>query len=175
MKRILWCALAAVLVLAPSGCKQKKAETPGAATAGTPMASTVRMNDARVAGQLVSGFYGIENGAWRWTGKQFTVALATPAGAAQRGAVLELKLTVPPVTIEKLQSVALSGSVNGSTLAAETYSQPGQYSYRREIPAAALTGDPTKIAFQLDKAIAPSGADLRELGIIVSSAGLRAK
>jgi hypothetical protein len=174
MKRILWCALAAVLVLAPSGCKQKRAET-GAGAVATQLAGTVRMNDARVAGQLVSGFYGIENGAWRWTGKQFTVALATPAGAAQRGAVLELKLTVPPVTIEKLQSVALSGSVNGSALAAETYSQPGQYSYRREIPAAAITGDSTKIAFQLDKAIAPSGADLRELGIIVSSAGLQAK
>ena len=53
--------------------------------------------------QLVSGFYGIETGAWRWTGKQFAVALGTPAGAAQKGAVLELKLTVPPVTIEKLK------------------------------------------------------------------------
>jgi hypothetical protein len=174
MKQISWCALAVALALAPSGCKQKKSET-GAGTAPAPMASIVRMNDSRVAGQLLSGFYGIENGAWRWTAKQFTLALATPAGAAQRGAVLELKLTVPPVTIQRLQKVELSANVNGSALPAETYTEPGQFSYRREISGAVLAGNSARIAFQLDKAMAPSGADLRELGVIVSSASLQAK
>jgi hypothetical protein len=176
MTRLSCCALAAALALALPGCKQRKVETrPSGGEAASRLATTVHTNDARSAGQLLSGFYGIENGAWRWTGKQFTVALGVPAGAAQKGAVLELKLTVPPVTIEKLQSVTLSGSVDGAALAPETYTKPGQYSYRRDIPATALKGDSAKASFQLDKAMPPAGADLRELGIIVSAAGLESK
>ncbi len=175
MKQLSWFVLAAALVLAPSGCKQQKVRTSAAEDAAPRLASNVRMGEGRSAGHLVSGFYGIENGAWRWTAKQFTLLLGTPAGAAQRGAVLEIKLTVPPVTIEKLQSVTLSGMVNGAALSPETYTKPGQYSYRREIPAAAITGDPTKASFQLDKAMPPAGGDARELGIIVTAAGLEAK
>lgn len=176
MKQLSWCALAAALAFAPLGCKQQKVATrPTVEETASRLASTVHMGDARSAGQLLSGFYGIENNAWRWTGKRFTVALGTPAGAAQKGAVLELKLTVPPVTIEKLQSVTLSGSVNGTALAPETYSRPGQYSYRRDVPASALAGDTVKASLQLDKAMPPAGADARELGIIVSSAALVSK
>ncbi len=164
-----------LLVLATPGCKQRTVETRPAAGEPARLATTVHTNDARSAGQLLSGFYGIENGAWRWTGREFAVALGTPAGAAQKGAVLELKLTVPPVTIEKLQSVTLSASMNGAALAPETYTKPGQYSYRRDIPATALSGDSAKVNFQLDKAMPPAGADVRELGIIVSSAGLESK
>jgi hypothetical protein len=176
MKQLSWFVLTAGLVLAPSGCKQQKPRTRVAVEDAVPrLSTTVRMADARAAGQLVSGFYGIENGAWRWTGKQFTLELGIPAGAAQRGAVVEVKLTVPPVTIEKLQSVTLSGTVNGSALSPETYTKPGQYSYRREIPPAAFTGDSAKASFHLDKAMPPAGGDARELGIIVSTAGLQAK
>ncbi len=164
-----------LLVLSAPACKQKVETRPTVEETTPRLASTVHTNDARSAGQLLSGFYGIENGAWRWTGKQFTVSLGTPAEAAQKGAVLELKLTVPPVTIEKLQSVTLSGAVNGSALAPETYTKPGQYTYRRDVPASALAADPVKAAFQLDKAMPPDGADLRELGIIVSAAGLESK
>lgn len=172
MNRLSWCLLAAALAL--PGCKQKKSESqPAAAETAPRLASTVEMGDARVAGQLTSGFYGIENSAWRWTGKQFALNLATPPGAGRNGAVFELKLTVPPVTIEKLQSVTLSGSVNGAPLAPETYTRPGQYSYRRELPPSAVSGNSVNAALQLDKAMPPAGGDLRELGIIVSAASLQ--
>ena len=77
------------------------------------MQSVLNMGDTRVEPQLVKGFHGIEAAAWRWTEKQFTVALRPPFGASQKGAKLTVKLTVPPVTIEKLKSVALSATARG--------------------------------------------------------------
>ena len=122
-----------------------------------------------------TGFHGIEAAAWRWTEKQFTVALRPPFGASQKGAKLTVKLTVPPVTIEKLKSVSLSATAGGSALPPETYTTPGDYVYVRDIPASLLTGDTVRVDFQLDKAMPPSGADMRELGIIVLNIGLESK
>lgn len=105
------------------------------------------MSDARIAGQLLDGFYGVEAGAWRWTAKQFSVRLKTPDGAAQKGATLRFLLTVPPVVIEQSNAITLSGTVEGETLAPETYTAAGQYTYRRDIPASALGGADVTVAF----------------------------
>src|SRR3954468_21000808 len=91
------CALALLaLVLAPMGCKRKKVRV-GATDEETPkMQSVLHMGDTRIEPQLIKGFHGIEAAAWRWTKKQFTVALRPPFGASQKGAKLTVKLTVPP-------------------------------------------------------------------------------
>jgi len=166
-------ALAAVsLVLAAGGCKKRKV-TVGATEEGTPrMMSVLNMGDPKVEPQLVKGFHGVENGAWRWTEKQFTVSLRPPAGASQKGAKLSVKLTVPPVTIEKLKTISLSATAGGIALQPETYTTPGDYIYVRDLPASALGGDALRVDFQLDKAMPPGGGDIRELGIIVLSIGL---
>src|SRR4051794_15403422 len=170
------CSLALLaLALAPMGCKRKKVRV-GATDEETPkMQSVLHMGDTRIEPQLIKGFHGIEAAAWRWTEKQFTVALRPPFGASQKGAKLTVKLTVPPVTIEKLKSIALSATAAGSALPPETYTTPGDYVYVRDIPASLLTGDSLRVDFQLDKAIPPSGADIRELGIIVLNIGLESK
>ena len=173
--RLCCSLLLMALVLAPMACKRKKVRV-GATDEETPkMQSVLNMGDTRVEPQLIKGFHGIEAAAWRWTEKQFTVALRPPFGASQKGAKLTVKLTVPPVTIEKLKSVALSATAGGSALPPETYTTPGDYVYVREIPASLLTGDSLRVDFQLDKAMPPSGADIRELGIIVLSIGLESK
>jgi len=179
MKPLLLLAL--VLALAPMGCKNKKVALSGPHGAALTdeesprMASAVSMGDPKVESQLVNGFYGVEAGAWRWTARQFTLVLRTPNGSQAKGATLQLKLTVPQVVIEKLKTVSLMATASGSTLSPETYTQPGDYVYTRDVPPNALTGDATKIDFQLDKAIPPSGADLRELGVIVLHASLETK
>ena len=76
---------------------------------------------------------------------------------------------------EKLFTVALSANAGGSALPPETYTTAGDYLYVREIPASVLTGETLRVDFQLDKAMAPSGADIRELGIIVLNIGLESK
>jgi hypothetical protein len=163
------------LVLAPIGCKRKKVRV-GATDEETPkMQSVLNMGDPKIEPQLVKGLHGVEAGAWRWTEKQFTVVLRPPFGASQKGAKLTVKLTVPPVTIEKLKNVSLSATAGGNSLPPETYTTAGEYLYVREIPASLLTGDTLRVDFQLDKAMAPSGADIRELGIIVLTIGLESK
>ena len=163
------------LALAPVACKKKKVRVGGADEETPRMQSTLQMGDTRIEPQLVKGFHGIEAGAWRWTEKQFTVALRPPFGASQKGARLSVKLTVPAVTIAKLKTVSLSATAAGSALPPETYTTPGEYFYVRELPASLLTGDSLRVDFQLDKAMAPSGADIRELGIIVTSVGLESR
>jgi hypothetical protein len=177
MRIAIGCAALAVIALASCG------GSPPAAPAvsgkqpedtGRP-ASTVQTGDPKTAGQLVSGFYGIENGAWRWTQRQFTVLLASPAGAAQSGAILELRLTVPPPSIEKLKSLTLTASVEGTDLGSQTYTAPGPYIYKKDVPAKLLAGGSVKVAFQLDKSMTPGGADMRDLGVVVSSVALQSR
>ena len=172
----LACSLIVVaLVVAPMGCKRKKVRV-GATDEDTPkMMSVLNMGDPKIEPQLIKGFHGIEAAAWRWTEKQFTVALRPPFGSSQKGARLTARLTVPTPTIEKLKTVSLSATAGGSALPPETYTTAGDYVYVREIPASLLTGDSLRVDFQLDKAMAPSGADIRELGIIVLTIGLESK
>jgi hypothetical protein len=164
-----WCCsvLLVTLAFAPLGCKRKPA--------GPRMASTIHMGDPRTEAQLASGFYGIEQNAWRWTGRRFSLVLRPPLGAAQKGVTLQLRLTVPPVIVEKLKTIALSATINGTSLPPETYTQAGDYTYTREVAPALLAGESVRVDFQLDKSMPPSGADLRDLGVVVLSAGLEAK
>ena len=176
-QKVIWqSALVAVLALTPLGCKRApKIRVQQTEEEAPRMASTVRMADPKVASQLVSGFYGVEGNSWRWTAQKFSVALHAPLGAAQRGATLDLALTVPGVVIEKLKTISLAATVDGRPLAPETYTEPGRFTFKRDLPPGAMTGDSVRVDFQLDKSMPPAGADLRELGIIVSSIGLDPK
>jgi hypothetical protein len=86
-----------------------------------------------------------------------------------------VKLTVPPVVIEQEKNVTLSTSIAGAPLPPETYAKAGDYTFTRDVPASALAGDSVRLDFELDKAMPPSGADQRELGIVVLAIGLEAK
>ena len=153
----------APLAVLPTGCKLFHRER---------MQSVVNTRDPHIVGQLLDGFYGVEAGAWRWTAKQFSVKLKTPAGAAQKGATLRVVLTVPPQVIDKSGPITLSGRVGGVSLAPETYSAPGAYVYQRQVPAAELSKADVTIAFSLDKSMVPGGPDLRDLGIVVTTLSL---
>ena len=161
--------LALALAAGAGGCKvRRRSETASPQRFRT----VVAMSDPRAAGQLVSGFHEVEAGAWRWTERQFAILLARPAQADQRGATLMVKLTVPPPSIEKLKSIQLRATVNGSAVAPETYTAPGDYVYRRVLAPGMLAADPVRVDFSLDKAIPPGNPDLRELGVVVLAIGL---
>lgn len=139
------------------------------------LAPMVHAADPKGAFQLVRGFHEIEQNAWRWTMREFVVTLRPPAQAAEKGAVLRLKFTVPEPVIAKLKAITLAARVGGASLVPETYSKPGDYVYTRDVPASALAGDVVSVEFSLDKAIPPSPADQRELGVVVTSVGLETK
>lgn len=134
------------------------------------LVSVVNVADPKAAGQLLKGWHQVEQASWRWTEKQFSVALKTPAGGG--AATLEMKLALPEALIARLQSVTLAATVNGAALAPETWNKPGEQVYTRGVPAEALKGEVTRADFTLDKALPPDTVDRRELGVIVSSVRL---
>ncbi len=138
------------------------------------LASTVRMNDPTAGAQLLSGFYTVENGAWRWTAGKFSVLLRTPSAAAQSGATLTLSLTVPDAVIRKLGTIALNASINGTTLTSVEYNAAGSYVFNADVPASMLTAESVKVDFALDKTMRPDG-DQRVLGIIANSVAIASR
>jgi len=167
--------LCCLMVAVAPACKRRKVRSAATDEETPRMASVVNLGDPRAEPQLINGFYGVESGAWRWSAKTFTVSLRPPAGSSTKGAKLTVKITVPQVVIDKNKNVTLSATVGNAALAPETYTTPGDYFYVRDVPPAALAGDSVRVDFALDKAMAPSGADIRELGIIVFSIGLESK
>jgi hypothetical protein len=169
--------LMTIITFAP-GCNNRQVRVGDADDETRSMMSVLNMGDPRVQPQLVQGVHGIEEGGggWRWTAKDFTVALRPPFAAVQKRTNLIVKLSVPPVIIEKGKTVSLMATLAGNTaLPPETYSAPGEYFYIREVPSRLLDGYSLRVDFHLDKALAPSSADARELGIVVVSIGLESK
>ena len=173
MRAALWLLLVCVLLLAPAACKRRRRAT--AAPEEPFVASMISAGDPRAAVQFRKGFYAIEANSWRWTAKQFEVALSPPAHASDKGAQLVLHFALPDIVIQNLHSVTLSASIGDLKLDPETYDKAGQNSYTRDIPPGKLSGEMVLIDLGMDKAIPPSGADARELGMIVSQVGLVAK
>jgi hypothetical protein len=164
-----------VLLLATS-CKRTR-QDPGALIpekAG-PLVSVVDVNNPAASAQLVRGFHTLEAGTWRWTMKQFEVALKPPPGAAEKGARLSFKLAAPEAIVSKMGPITLNATINGLALKPETYSTSGDYVYARDVPASALKGDAVVVQFDSDKGIGPSADDARELSLIAVSIGLETK
>ncbi len=154
------CRAAAILILCVplTGCKDR---------------GVVRTADPRRGSQLLSGFYGIEQNAWRWTAARFSVRLDTPAWASRIGAVLRLRFSIPDRLIRELGVISVAASIGGLPLAPESYTQPGDFIYVREVPSHRLRSESVRVDFFLDKALAPNSSDRRELGLIVASIALQ--
>lgn len=168
---LLICALAIV----PTACKRKRRHAPVAESDQGMLATMVSAADPHAEAQFVKGFYPVENGAWRWTSRQFTMILRPPKLASQKGARLVLKFAIPGLEMEKLHSMTLSAMLNGAAIEPQEYTKPGDVSYVRDVPASALAGEAVKVEFTLDKYLSPSATDQRELGVIVNAAGFEAK
>lgn len=113
--------------------------------------------------ELLEGWHAAEGGGWRWTARKFAVALPARASA------VTLRVYVPENVIRRFGSVTLSGSVEGATLPAETWSAEGEYSYIRRLPETAGG----RLEFELDQSLPPDDSDRRERGIIVNGLEFR--
>jgi hypothetical protein len=156
----------AILILLLAGCHRVKAPS-----------SVVHMGDPSVASQLISGFYGVEGSggdqAWRWTGPDFSLALAPPP-SARRGARLLLRLYFPETQIQKLGPMTLTAFVDGEPLAPETYDRGGSFEFVRDIPACFLDTNVLPVAFSFDPYSPKTANDGRDLGAVVLMAALEA-
>jgi hypothetical protein len=136
------------------------------------------MEDPSTAGQLISGFYAVESQggdkAWRWTGPDFSIALAPPP-VVRRGARLLLRLYFPETQIQKLGPMTLTAYIDGQPLASETYAEAGNQDFVRDIPACILQTNVLPVSFSFDRYSPHSAAEARDLGAVVLLAALEAK
>jgi hypothetical protein len=123
--------------------------------------------DSTFAGKT-TGFHALEEGAWRWTKKDFSITFP----ATSRAVNMTVHLTVPDACIQKVGTMTLAIRLGDHALAPETFSKSGDYSVTRPLEPAWLSAGPNRFDFSLDKAISPDG---RELGVIFLSATLDAK
>lgn len=138
------------------------------------IANVVRMSDPATAGQLIRGFYALEQNSWRWTAGKFTVALRPPAEARNKGAWLVLNFVIPDVAFEKLKGVTVSAASGRARMAPESFTTAGKHEYRALVPAAAIGEEVAQLDFSLDRFLQANEYG-RELGIVVTSVGLESK
>ena len=166
----------AAILLAPPGCKRReKIRAEPTDEAPATLQSVVQTADPRAATQLLRGFHAVEGNAWRWSMGKFAVTLRPPLTAAEKGALLEMKFSIPDPVISRVKTVTVSVSVNGVPLAPAKYDKAGEYVYSAEVPPAALSAEAVTAEFSLDNYLKPGTVDQRELGLVVSSIGLQPK
>jgi hypothetical protein len=139
--------------------------------------SVIRTSDPAAAGQLLSGFYAVEgsgDNAWRWTGSDFSIALAPPPHATN-GARLLLRLFFPETQIRKLGPITITASIDGQPLAPQTYAEGGSYDFVRDVPACFLDTSVLPVSFSVDPYSPRSDTDGRDLGAVVLLAALQPK
>lgn len=129
------------------------------------------MSDPAANPQLISGFYDVENNAWRWTAKRFVMTFPTPANVT--GAILTLHFFISENQIKSLGPITLDADVNGKVLQAETFSSPGVYTYSKPVPLSVLESNLIPVVFYLNKAAPPTGSETRELGVVVNDVELK--
>lgn len=100
--------------------------------------------------QLVDGWHQLENDAWRWTKRRFSIAVEPGYR------ILRLKVTVP-------ESVATPLTLSAAG-AAHEFPRRGDYECRIQLPRSAQE---TVVELELDHALEPDAQDNRERGIIV--------
>ena len=175
-KLILPAACLASLLLTPTGCKRKQpARVEVVETESQALATVIHVADPKASVQLVRGFHELEENAWRWTARRFTVALRPPRSSSERGAILQLKFNIADSVIGRVKSVTLKARAGKLELAPETYTKSGEHLYSREVPASLLGGEVITVDFEVDNFLAAGVVETRELALIVSTIGLELK
>lgn len=122
--------LAAILTVAACS-KPKDAESPAApaATPAAPLYSYAQTNDLRIAPQLNTGWYGVEDGAWRWMAKESQASLKNPGVFP---AQFEVRLTLPkPVMDAAGEPVTFTVVLDGKTLGDAVYKKDGVFVFEK--------------------------------------------
>ncbi len=169
--------LAAALAFTGAACKSQRSRVTVQNEEPPPekhLLSTIQMNDPAAAPQLLSGFYAVENNAWRWTAGKFSVSLRVPP-AAQNGATVAFSFTIPDVIIKKVGKIRVAMSAVGTELKSQEYDTAGPYVLSGDIPAGPqLNAESITVDFSVNKTMQPEG-DKRELAIVANSVSLAPK
>jgi SAM-dependent methyltransferase len=114
---------------------------------------------------LLQGWHELEDGAWRWTQKQFALRAQIRSGHVRS---LSLPIAIPSVTIHSLGAITLKCFRDHVLVEQCTYTAPGNYTFTVPLPDSLLTPGEAFLSFELDKCLPPDESDRRERGIIVN-------
>jgi len=135
--------------------------------------SYLHLGDIRSRAQLVSGWYTIEDGAWRWMAPEAEAILRPlPDQAVQ----FELQLFFPPDFMRRAGSpVTVSVMLNGKPFTSAMYFEPGGHTVAKRIPPELLgelfTWPTTHVSIRVNPYVPPSATDQRALGAVVQGLG----
>lgn len=90
------------------------------------------------------------------------------------GAWVVLNFTLPEALLAQLKQLTVAAKVGDATLEAQTFSTPGEHTYRHEAPASAFNKDVMGVSFTVDKSMRPPN-DERNLSLVVTAVGLESK
>jgi hypothetical protein len=129
----------------------------------------LKMGDLRSKPQLLSGWYPIEDGAWRWMAKEAEVTLPAPAGVGTRFA---MQLFLPSEPIQRTAGpMRVTVTINGRMITSRTYFENGRYLLEAPVPAGLAEGAANRVNIRWSRALRPAGSDRRELGAVVTELG----
>jgi hypothetical protein len=114
-----------------------------------------RIAKCRPRVRLLNGWHEIENGAWRWTKREFAAVLEDPS----QGSRFEMRFRVVPEILHS--PLAVEAEIDGVPLGPEIFVRPGDHVYSRRVPVQALKH---VARIRLSHAFEANG---RELGVIV--------
>ena len=150
---------------------QPPPELPGAKP--PEMLSYLQLGDIRSRAQLVSGWYAIEDGAWRWMAPE---AEATLRPLPDQAVQFELQLFFPPDFMRRAGSpVAVSVILNGKPFTSAMYFEPGGHTLAKRVPPELLgelfTWPTTRVSIRVNPYVPPNATDQRALGAVVQGLG----
>jgi tRNA (mo5U34)-methyltransferase len=124
--------------------------------------SRTRYPDLQV--RAVAGWHEVEQDAWRWTMKRFSLEVVLPKDQPARE--FALKFTVPEVVISSSPTVRVKCSIGGDSAGAITCDSPGTIEFRGVFPESALRKPEIALDFAVESSFTSPG-DEREVGILV--------
>ncbi len=170
-------AILLLLGLWLTGCGQPPKEVrsapqePAAGRKPEPQYSYTQMNDLRATPQLLSGWYPVEDGAWRWMGREAQVMLRAPENPP---AQFEVRLAIPRGHLAITGPLTLSVLFNNRPFAEQTYNSEGAFTFTKPVPPGTVSPGAVQVTLRVNKARPPgTGGDLRELGLVILGLGFR--
>ena len=157
--------------LVPLGSDGPMVSAAGSVTApaSEPSLAYLHAGDLRVRPQLLGRWYPIEDGGWRWIGKQAQAVLLSPG---ESSVDFELRLYFPEDHMKRAGGpVTVSVLLEDNLLVEKTYSEAGAYSIRQPVTTGSLPHPATRVAIHLDRVVPPTGEEERELGAVVLGLG----
>jgi len=141
---------------------------PAIASAQPELLSYLHLGDIRSRAQLGTGWYAIEDGAWRWMSNHAEAALHPLPAPAQ----FELQLFFPPDFMTRAGTpVTVSVSLNGKPFAKFFYYEPGAHTVAKRVTPDLLTEPVTQVSISVTPSIPPTATDQRTLGAVVQGLG----